>query len=712
VIPDQGCLLVVDDHEMNRDLLCRRLARSGYTTLAAEGGEQALEQIGKHCFDVVLLDIMMPDIDGITVLKTIRESYTAADLPVIIVTANSHSEDIVEALECGANDYVTKPLDFPVVLARIRTQVSRKRAEDTLRESEERFALAMRGANDGLWDWNLATDEMYFSPRWKAMLGYEEDDIGQTPNEWFDRVAPEDLELLWAAIDAHLVGQTDFFHCEHRMTHRDGSYLWMLSRGLAVFNTDGEPTRMAGSLTDVTARKVADPVTGLPNRVLFLDRLSHAVEMNKRRHNHIYAVLLLGLDRFKVINDSLGYTAGDKLLVAVARRLESSLRAEDMVVRYGKSQSIARLGGDEFAILLEDIHQVSDATRVANRLQEILKIPFELDGQEVYVTASVGITLSSSDYTEAEDVVRDAEIAMNRAKVHGKARHEVFDNEMHIRAMDRLQVETDLHQAIERQDFVVYYQPIVALDTSDICGFEALVRWQHHERGFISPDAFIPIAEETGLIIPLGGWVLQEACRQMGVWQAQFPHLASLQISVNLSGKEFFQSDLVARIDTILRQAKLQPSGLKLEITESVIMHNAETTATMLEQLRALGTQVSIDDFGTGYCSLSYLHTFPLDVLKVDQSFVSRMGENGTNAEIVRTIVALAHNLGLKVVAEGVETAEDVERLSALGCEYGQGYYFAKPLPAEAATQLLSTKAGLVSKQTEVLSPLPGQGQT
>jgi diguanylate cyclase (GGDEF)-like protein/PAS domain S-box-containing protein len=711
VIPDQGCLLVVDDHETSRTLLCRRLARSGFTTFSADGGEQALEQIGKHGFDVVLLDIMMPDIDGITVLKIIRESYTAADLPVIMVTANNHSEDIVEALECGANDYLTKPLDFPVVLARIRTQVSRKRAEDTLRESEERFALAMRGANDGLWDWNLTTDEMYFSPRWKAMLGYAEDDIGQTPNEWFNRVAPEDLELLRAAIDAHLSGQTDFFHCEHRMTHRDSSYLWMLSRGLAVFNSNGEPTRMAGSLTDITARKVADPVTGLPNRVLFLDRLGHAVEVNKRSHNRIFAVLLLGIDRFKVINDSLGYTAGDQLLVAVSRRLESSLRAEDMVVRYGKSQSIARLGGDEFAILLENIHQVSDATRVANRLQEVLNVPFELDGQEVYITASVGIALSSDHYTEAEDVVRDAEIAMNRAKIHGKERHAVFDNEMHVRAMDRLQVETDLHQAIQRQDFVVYYQPIVALDTRDICGFEALVRWQHHERGFLTPDAFIPIAEETGLIIPLGGWVLQEACCQMGMWQEQFPQFPSLQISVNLSGKEFFQSDLVARIDTTLRQARLKPSGLKLEITESVIMDNAEMAATMLEQLRTLGTQVSIDDFGTGYCSLSYLHTFPLDVLKVDRSFVSRMGENGTNAEIVRTIVALAHNLGLKVVAEGVETAEDVERLSALGCEYGQGYYFAKPLSAEAATQLLSTQSERISQQTEVRAPLPGQDQ-
>ena len=690
VTSDQGFLLVVDDHETNRDLLCRRLGRSGFTTLAADGGEQALEQMRKHPFDVVLLDVMMPDIDGLTVLQTIRKTHSATELPIIMLTANSQSEDIVEALDLGANDYVTKPIDFPVVLARVRAQVSRKRAEATLRESEERFALAMRGANDGLYDWNLVTGEIYFSPRWKAMLGYAEDEINATPDEWFNRIVAEDCDLVRAAIDLHLSGQSDHFECEYRMIHRDGSYRWILSRGLAVTNDNGESLRMAGSLTDITARKVADPVTGLPNRILFLDRVGRAIERTKRKQSTLFAVLLLGLDRFKVVNDSLGYAAGDKLLVAAAQRMELCLRTEDLVVRYGKSQSIARLSGDEFAILLEDISHASDATRVATRLQERLKQPIQLSGQDVYVTASIGISISTSGYSKAEDVVRDAEIALNRAKAAGKARHEVFDHAMHVRAMNRLQVESELHQAIEKQEFKVFYQPIVSLSKGQITGFEALVRWQHPERGLISPDLFIPIAEETGMILPLGNWVLQESCRQMGEWHDQFHQLAPMQISVNLSGKEFFQTDLVSRINTALYQTSLDPSGLKLEITESVIMDNAETAASMLEQLRALGTQVSIDDFGTGYCSLSYLHTFPLDVLKVDRSFVSRMGENGTNAEIVRTIVALAHNLGLKVVAEGVETAEDMRQLNELGCEFGQGYYFAKPLPAEDATQLLT----------------------
>ncbi len=688
---DQGCLLVVDDNEMNRDLLCRRLGRKGFATLAAEGGEQALDCVRKHAFDLVLLDIMMPDIDGLTVLKTLRESYTAAELPIIMVTAKSQSENIVEALDLGANDYVTKPLDFPVVLARIRAQVGRKRAEDTLRESEERYALAMRGANDGLWDWNLTTNHIYFSPRWKMILGYEDHDIGNAPDEWFDRVVLEDRERVREAIASHLGGQTDHFECEHRMIHRDSSYHWMLSRGLAVYNADGEPTRMAGSLTDITARKVADPLTGLPNRLLFLDRLSHAIELVKRRNGYLFAVLLLDLDRFNVVNDSLGYSAGDQLLIAVARRLEACVRAADLVVRYGESQSIARLRGDVFAILLEDITHAGDATLVANRLQAVLREPFGLEAQEIYLTTSIGIALSATGYACPEDVVRDAEIALHRAKARGKARYEVFDTEMQVRAMERLQVETDLHQAIDRQEFCVYYQPIIALESGRISGFEALVRWQHPERGLVTPDEFVTIAEETGLIIPIGGWILHAACKQMRLWHTQFPHTPPLQISVNLSGKEFLQPDLVTQIDDVLHDTELNPSSLKLEITESVLMDNAAAAATMLARLRALGTEISMDDFGTGYCSLSYLHTFPLDVMKVDRSFISRMSENGTAAEIVRTIVALAHNLGLKVVAEGVETAEDMQLLSALGCEYGQGYLFSKPLPAESVEQMLAS---------------------
>jgi diguanylate cyclase (GGDEF)-like protein len=457
-----------------------------------------------------------------------------------------------------------------------------------------------------------------------------------------------------------------------------------------VFNNHGEATRIAGSLTDITSRKVADPVTGLPNRLLFLDRLSRAIGIHKRHSDGLFAVLLLDLDRFKTVNDSLGYAAGDCLLVMVAKRLEESLRAEDLVVRYGKSQSLARLGGDEFAILLEDMTRASDATRVANRLQDTMKQSFSIDGHEIYATVSIGVALSSTGYESPDDVVRDAEIAMHRAKAHGKACLEIFDSEMHVRAMMRLQVETDLHQALERREFTLHYQPIVRLETGRIHGFEALLRWQKSGQGFVPPTQFIPIAEETGLIIPLGAWVLNEACHQMQLWQEQFPQHGPLLISVNLSGKEFLQPNLVAQINQALQRSGLSPACLKLEITESVIMDNALEATAMLEQLRVLGVKISIDDFGTGYCSLSYLHTFPLDILKVDQSFVRCMNDAPTNAEIVRTIVALAHNLRLEVIAEGIERQEDVERLRILGCEYGQGYFYARPLTAEKATEALS----------------------
>jgi diguanylate cyclase (GGDEF)-like protein/PAS domain S-box-containing protein len=679
----------VDDNETNRELLCRRLKRRGFTTMAASGGEQTIEFVRKHTFDVVLLDIMMPDIDGLTVLQRLRECHTAAELPIIMVTAKSQSENVVEALELGANDYVTKPLDFPVVLARIRNQVTRKRAEETLRESEERFALAMRGANDGIWDWNLVTDEVYYSPRWKSMLGYGEDDCMQTPAEWLDRIVAEDRDRVDEALMSHLAGYTDHFECEHRMVHRDTGRRWVLSRGLAVFNRHGEATRIAGSLTDITARKVADPITGLPNRLLFLDRLARAIERNKRHSDGIFAVLLLDLDRFKTVNDSLGYAAGDCLLVRVANRLEESLRAEDLVVRYGESQSLARLGGDEFAILLEDLKHASDVTRVAKRLQETMKQPFGLEGHDIYATVSIGIALSSTGYRCPDDVVRDAEIAMHRAKAYGKACHVIFDTPMHTRAMERLRVETELHQALEKGEFVLHYQPIVRLQNGRVHGFEALIRWNKPGCGFVSPDQFIPIAEETDLILRLGDLVLNQACEQMQQWREQFPNYGPLLMSVNLSGKEFLQPNLVAKINTVLQSTGLSAESLKLEITESVIMNNASEAAAMLQQLRALGAQISIDDFGTGYCSLSYLHTFPLDVLKVDQSFVSRMSDAKTNAEIVRTIIVLAHNLGLEVIAEGVETTADAERLKALGCEYAQGYYYARPLTPEQATKVL-----------------------
>jgi len=677
-----GSLLVIDDNASIRDMVCLRLSRKGYRMTTAEHGRKGLELIGKEDFDLVLLDIEMPDMNGLEVLKLIRQKYSASELPVVMVTAKSQSEEIVDALELGANDYLTKPIDFPVALARIHTQLSHKRAKEALRESEERYALAVLGANDGLWDWNLKADRFYYSPRWKSMLGYTEKEIGNGPNEWFSRIHPEDIERVRTDLASHLEQKTPHYENEHRMLHKDGSYHWMLSRGIAVRDSDGRVTRMAGSQTDITEGKVADALTGLPNRVLFMDRLGHAMERAKYLENHLFAVFFLDLDRFKVVNDSLGHLIGDQLLIATARRLKACLHSAD---------TVARLGGDEFTILLEEIRQVSDATRLAERIQKELAMPFNLDGHEVFTTASIGIALSESSYERPEDLLRDADTAMYRAKALGKARCEVFDTAMRDHAVARLQLENDLRRAVERQEFRVHYQVIVSLETGRICGFEALARWDHPTRGLIGPVEFIPVAEETGLIIPIGRWILEEACRQMKQWHERYPE-SPLMICVNFSSKQLMQHDLVNQIKQVLEKTGLTASALKLELTESLIMDNAASSCSLLHQLRELDIRLGIDDFGTGYSSLSYLHYFPIDTLKIDRSFIKRMGVDKENSEIVRTIITLAHNLGVDVIAEGVETSEQLTELRTLRCEYGQGYFFSNPVDSQVAEALVKSR--------------------
>ncbi len=431
------------------------------------------------------------------------------------------------------------------------------------------------------------------------------------------------------------------------------------------------------------AAALHDALTGLPNRTLLTNHLKLAVEHSKRRPDYRFAALFLDLDRFKVINDSLGHIAGDQLLVQLARRLEECIRTTD---------TVARLGGDEFAILLSDIEDYADAVRVAERIHAELARPFHLGGHEVYTSASIGITLSATGYNDPEDILRDADTVMYRAKANGKARHELFDEAMHARAVALLRTETDLRRAAERDEFRVVYQPILSLLTGEVAGFEALVRWHHPERGVVSPAEFIPVAEETGLIVEIGRRVLRESCRQLSEWRALGLVGPAHYVSVNLSGKQFAQTGLAASVAEALADAALDPRCLRLEITESVVMSNAETACATLNGLRAQGLGISIDDFGTGYSSLSYLHRFPVDTLKVDRSFVGRMGEGDEDGEIVRTIITLARNLGMAVVAEGVETARQGDLLRGLGCEYAQGYFFSRPLDADAAARWLAAQ--------------------
>ena len=426
-----------------------------------------------------------------------------------------------------------------------------------------------------------------------------------------------------------------------------------------------------------------DTLTNLPNRALLAENLKFVIERARQHEDYQFAVLFLDLDRFKNVNDSLGHSIGDQLLITMARRLESCIREVDMV---------ARLGGDEFAILLDGIPTQAEATNMAQRIQEKLLTPFNLSGHEVFTSTSIGIALSSTGYDHPENMLRDADTAMYRAKAQGKACYEVFDKGMHTHAVYLLQMENDLRRAIDREELRVYYQPIVALDNGQLAGFEALIRWQHPERGFINPADFIPLAEDTGLIVPLGLWILKRACQQLCKWQWQSPANRGLFMSVNLSGKQVAEPELVGQIRDILEETHVEAKYLKLEITESAVMENAEMAARLLNRLKALGVQLSIDDFGTGYSSLSYLHRFPVNTLKIDRSFVGRIGEAAENIEIVRTVISLAENMGMEVVAEGVETLSQLTQLRKLKCQYGQGYLFSRPVDADSVTSWISKK--------------------
>ena len=571
----------------------------------------------------------------------------------------------------------------------------RRIAEEALRESEERYALAAHGANDGLWDWKLDTNEIYFSPRWTRMLGYSDNDVWSdraawaSPEAWFSRIHPADRERVRAQLEEHCRGSAPEFSSEYRIRHANGAYVWTLSRGIAVLNQNGAPVRIAGSQTDITEGKIADTLTELPNRLYFLDKLESALAARGTQGARPFSVLFLDLDRFKLVNDSLGHAAGDQLLTGVARRLRSCVRGQDATGRSDRAATtVARLGGDEFAVLLEGLRDESDAGLVAERILRRLSAAFTIEGRQVFAGVSIGIAAGDSGETP-EDLLRNADTAMYHAKARGRGRFEAFHPGLRAKAMARMELEADLQRALEAGEFALHYQPKVSLADRRITGFEALIRWQHPSRGLLYPVEFISIAEDTGLIIPLGKWILREACRQMAEWHRSVPRRPALSVSVNISFKQLAESGLAEDIERILAETGLSPSGLRVEMTESSLMENAETAVATLRRLRELNIGLEIDDFGTGYSSLSYLRQLPFDTVKIDRSFVSELGTTDDSSEIVSTILQLAKSMNLDVVAEGVETEEQLARLKKMGCRCGQGYYFSRPVDAAGACRLV-----------------------
>jgi diguanylate cyclase (GGDEF)-like protein/PAS domain S-box-containing protein len=693
--PERLAVLVVEDDEddfvITRDLL-EAQGRTRFDLEWVTSSDAARRAIEQRRHDVYLIDYRLGAETG---LDLVRDGFRAEHFaPVILLTAHDDYDVDLEATRLGVTDYLLKDqLDTALLERSIRYAVRHHAAMRELHQSRERYALAVRGANDGIWDWNLGSEQVYFSSRWKSMLGYSDGEVGDSPDEWLDRVHADDRERLEAAIDAHLTGRTPHLQSEHRVKHRDATYRWVLSRGVAIRDQHGNATRIAGSMTDITERKRAetrlvydalhDALTSLPNRALFLDRLTLSLTRVERDPGYRCAVLFLDLDRFKRVNDGFNHAMGDRLLVALARRLTRNLRPGD---------TVARLGGDEFTILLDGVRSADEGTEVAERIQATLKEPFHLDGRELHLTASIGIALSEPGSRPAE-LLRNADIAMYYAKRRGAGRTEVFNATMHSRAITQLNLEDELRRAIEDRRMRVFYQPIVELDSGRLRGLEALARWPAGDRE-VEPREFIPVAEETGLISSLGRLVLDQACASLADWRSRGLVDPRVTISVNVSGRQFDDPGLVQDIFAALDRNDLMADALRLEITETTMMHEPERMRSALDELERLGIRAQIDDFGTGYSSLTFLHHFPGDTLKIDRSFIGSMQSNGGSDAIVRAVIALAHGLDLQVVAEGVDDPLQIEKLRAAGCEYAQGFLLSKPLEHPAIERLIAGWSG------------------
>lgn len=662
-----------------------RLVESRHDNRNSEEPESTTNLLGRHRITLTVLGVSLAGTFLAWFAAHGASSQLASPSTVVLLEGLCISAMLVMIAFMG--DHRRRNLERKVAdMARYLESQGTPFAE--INDTSERYALAVQAAQDGLWDWNLRTDRIDYSPRWKALIGFDENDLTNRPREWLHRVHPEDRDSLRAALDKHLNGTSTYFESEYRLLHRNGGYRLMLSRGVAIRDESGRATRVAGSQTDVTAQRrveerllhaaMHDTLTGLPNRKLFMDRLTAVGKLAAQQEGYRFALLFLDVDRFKLINDSLGPAVGDDLLVEVSRRLRRAVRPGD---------TMARLGGDEFAVLLDGIREETEATQIAGAIQAEMAAPFELSGRQVFTSVSIGITFNSNPDQQADDLVRNADTAMSRAKEHGQAGYKLFDQGMHERAVERLRVETELRHALDRNEFLIYYQPVMDMASGKITGCEALLRWEHPERGLVLPKEFIPVAEETGLIVPVSEWLLDRVCHEMASFEDA--GLPPLQVSVNVSPRQFFHHDVLEVVNDALESSGLDPRRLQLEITESALVANADHTVRPLVELFARGVQIALDDFGTGYSSLVYLRQFPISVLKLSDSFTRHITSNPGDAAIATGLIALGHSLDLRVIVEGVETREQLEFLSARHCDGIQGHLISPPLAIEDFRALL-----------------------
>jgi len=712
-------ILLLEDTPFDAELIERELRQSELVFSIKRVASRAafLEELTNNRPDLVLSDYNLPQFNGLEALRLCKENQIR--VPFILVTGSLNEDAVVAFMKEGVDDYILKsslkrlPSAVSNALEKHQAEQEKVRALEALRQSEERFQLVARATNDAIWDWDLQANTVWWSDGARTLFGYEKGEVVVGPGWWQDRLYPQDKERVKAGVTAFIEGGAQFWSDEYRYRRADDTYALVIDRAFILRDPAGRAIRMIGSMMDITERRQAeerinllayyDELTGLPNRTLFENRLGQALSL-AQRNKQLVAVMLLDLDRLRSLNESLGQAVGDSLLKQVAERLRVSVRGGD---------TVARFAGVGFALLLTQIGRRDDAVNVAQRAKQILvdvasevidglKSPYIAEGHELFVTASVGISVYPDNGEDAPTLLRNAGAALSAIKEQGGGFH-FYAASMNENLINELTLERQLRRALERGEFTLHYQPQVKIDTGQIEGVEALIRWQSPELGPVSPANFIPLAEKNGLIVPIGEWSLRTACAQAKAWQDE--GLPPLRMSVNLSPRQFEQPDLTSMVAGVLEETGLDPGSLELELTESSIMKNAEHAIVILDALRKMKIQIAVDDFGSGYSSLSYLKRFPIDRLKIDQSFVSDATSDPTDAAIIMAIITLAHNLRLKVTAEGVETEEQLRFLHILRCDEMQGYLFSRPVPPEALKELL---LGTSSRVSNAVSVIPG----